>query len=355
MIGTLRLNLTLALAITFSVAQTFAQSPPATLPAPTPVSTENNPLPGLPQPPDQPASLFAPPTGPACTPVPSPLPYFEPDERLDPPRLPQPGWFTDIEVAVVDPHVKNKLVDTVTVGAATDTVTLQNGRVDWTAAPRFEVGYRLESGFGEFILGYQFMVSSGSETAAALDAAGTLTSRLNIQTVDLDYASSEWSLWPCWDMKWRFGMRLESIFFDSRLVEPFAAAAAGSGTFAEQDSSWFMGAGPHWGLELARTWHEYGLALFSRVDGWISLGRITQDFIADTTTGTGLTEDVRSQAVVQLTVDAGLRWRPPSNHYLSGFVGYHYEYWWNAGRDSSTLSRGEIDDQGFIVQFGINY
>src|SRR5262249_55901646 len=110
--------------------------------------------------------------------------------------------------------------------------------------PGFEVGYQLPSGFGEFVFGYRFLATSGTEQVLAFDHPATLDSRLEMHVFDLDYASREWSLWPDCGMKWRFGLRLASIYFDSHLGEPFAEAAASHGFFAEQDSNLFVGFGP---------------------------------------------------------------------------------------------------------------
>ena len=94
-----------------------------------------------------------------------------------------------------------------------------------------------------------------------------------------------------------------------------------------------------------------GLSLFAKTDFWISLGRIRQGFFeVQTAPGLPATEETRdssSQAVPVLDLEAGLRWQPPSMPAAAFFLGYQYEYWWNAGRFSLTPdSRGELYDQG---------
>ncbi len=84
------------------------------------------------------------------------------------------------------------------------------------------------------------------------DAPAVLKSRLDLNIVDLDYISRELSLWPKWDMTWRFGGRTGWIYFDSRADEPFAAAAAGSGVFEQRTSDSFVGFGPHGGVVVDR-------------------------------------------------------------------------------------------------------
>src|SRR5208282_3982273 len=137
------------------VPHAAAQAPQA-VPAPSSPSAIEavfpNPLPGLPRPGDTPASLMAPPA-PTSAPVDLSAPYFQPDPLLDPPQLPQPGWFTGLDLAVVGPHVKNRLTDTVQVGTRpTDTVHAPTADLDWTVAPDVELGYRLPAGFGAFAL-----------------------------------------------------------------------------------------------------------------------------------------------------------------------------------------------------------
>jgi hypothetical protein len=320
-----------------------------------------DPLPGLPRPPDQPRSLLLPPT-PMSLPPPVPGPYFEVDPLLDPPELPPPGWFTNLEAGVVGPHVKNKVtLDNALPGGAS--LRLPSASLDWTVSPRVAVGYRLPAGFGEISLGYRFLASEGTGTTLGQDSLATLRSRLDLNLIDLDYASREFSLWPCWEMTWWFGLRWAYVYFDSRADEPFAAAATGSGIFETRTSNSYVGFGPHAGLGLERNLGETGLAVVGRVDGWISLGRIRQGFFETSTTpgpnGLPLAGETRlssSQAVPSINVQLGLGWQPPGWCHTHVFAGYVYEYWWNAGRESSTLdSRGEVSDQGILFRAEFNF
>jgi hypothetical protein len=299
----------------------------------------------------------------ACDPLPGP--YFERDGLLDPPQLPPPGWFAGVEFELVKAHVKNRLMGMVQIGTnAPDTVQLESASLDWTVAPRFEVGYRLPSGFGEFALAYRFFSSQGTSVFPAVDAPADVQSRLAVSMVDLDYVSREYSLWSRWDMKWRAGLRIVSIYFDSRADEPFDLAAAGSGVFEQRTSNSFVGFGPHVGLELARRFEQSGLALVGRIDGGGQLGRIRHGFFEVSTTAgpdgqllTGETRLSGSQDVPVLSWQLGLSWQPPGPRYqdVHFFLGYHYEYWWNVGRLSSTTSRGEMSDQGIFMWAEFNF
>jgi hypothetical protein len=323
-------------------------------------------LPGLPRPPDAPASLLKePPAAPPYTCDPLPGPYFEHDPMLDPPFMPQPGWVFDVELGIVGPHVKNRLRDIVQVGTAPpDTLHLPSATLDWTVAPRVEAGYRLPSGFGEFVFAYRFLSSEGTGTFLGPDALSTVKSRLDINVVDLDYASREFFTlqWPYVGMKWRFGLRWADAFFDSRSDEPFAAAATGTGVFERRTSNNFWGIGPHLGLELTRHLHQWGLDVVGRIDAATLLGRIHQDFFEESTTPIGngqlLAGNTRlsvSQDVPMIYAFIGLGWRPPSCPCLSVYAGYEYEYWWNLGRNSNTTSRGELSDQGVLLQAAFNW
>src|SRR5208283_3807861 len=116
MVRTIRLLLVLVLwADTLAI---FAQAPapPAAPPAPVPGSAQPDLLPGLPHPPEEPRSLMWPPVQPGPSPVPLPGPYFEQDPLTDPPQLPAPAWFAGVDLDITQPHVRNKLINTVTVG-----------------------------------------------------------------------------------------------------------------------------------------------------------------------------------------------------------------------------------------------
>ena len=321
-------------------------------------------LPGFPQTPDQPASLYAP-SSPTFTCDALPGPYFDCDPRVDPPVLPQPGWFADVEVSVLLPHVVNDMHDAVTVNGATSRVQLPGGTLDWTGAPRVELGYRLPEGFGEIALAYRFLGAQGTGTAsgpfAAPDAPGSLLTRLDIQTADLDYASNELSICTWW-MKWRLGLRGADLYFDSQVDEPLAAAAAGSGVFERRDTNNYWGIGPHGSLEIERRLTDWGLMAIGRLEGSILLGRIDQGFFETSTARgaggqflTGQTLESNAMAVPELEGNIGLGWRPPSCPALRVFAGYEYEHWWDVAHMPNTGSVGEVYNQGVLLRADFNY
>jgi hypothetical protein len=228
------------------------------------------------------------------------------------------------------------------------------------------VGYRLASGFGAFGLSYRFLATDGTAIGAGPDGPAALKSRLDFHVIDLDYISREFSVWPnaeAWKMQFRFGLRWASIYYDAASLEPFDAAASGSGVFSARATNRYVGFGPHVGVELARQLDWRGFSVVGRIDGWISLGRIRQGFFEESTMlgagglPTGAVNQVSSsQAVPSLNLQVGISYQPPACTNWEFFLGYQYEYWWNVGRLSSTLnSRGELSDQGITFRAAFNF
>jgi hypothetical protein len=360
MLRAIRVSLALALVVgSLAVSKGLAQAPSG---SPAPVSGEPEILRALPRPPEQPASLLAP-ARPVAQLPPLPGPYFEDDPRLDPPYWPQPGWFADVDFLIAKAHVKNRLVGSVQIGDnPADTVHVPGAVLDWTVSPRFEMGYRLASGFGAFALSYRFLATSGAEVGPGPDGVAALKSQLDMHIIDLDYISREFSLWPEWEMQWRFGLRWASVYFDARSEEPFDMAAAGSGIFAARTTDRFVGFGPHVGGQLVRHLAQPGLSLVGQSDLWLGLGRIRQGFFEESTTLgpnglplNGESHDSSSQTVPALNLLVGLSYKPPSLRDLEFFLGYQYEHWWNVGRFSKGASRGELSDQGVLLRAAFNF
>jgi hypothetical protein len=331
----------------------------------TPKSYDYNPLPDLPRLAEAPASLLAPaPAAPPYSCAPLPGRYFERDPLWDPPELPQPGWVAELDLTALKPNVKNHLSGMVQIGAnAPDLVNLPSAPLDWAAAPHVLVGYRLPCAFGAIALGYRGFASQGTSAFAGVDGPATLSSRLELNQIDLDYLSHEVSLWPWWEMQWHVGLRLSYVYFDSRSDEDLATAAAGSGVFEQRESNSYWGIGPHAGVELQRHIGTRGLAFFAGVDVASLIGRVRQGFFETSTTTdvngqflTGESRNSGSQAVPVINFQVGLNWQPPQLPNLSFFGGYVYEYWWNVGRLSTTPdSRATMKNQGIMVRAAFNY
>jgi hypothetical protein len=264
-----------------------------------------------------------------------------------------PGWFTELEVSVVGPHLMNRLVAPVTIdGYAPDTVHLPTADLDWTGMPRFELGYRFPGAWGEISASYRLLVTEGNATLSNFDidgGDGFLHSRLNMNVLDLDYGSREFSLDRHWDMRWKVGVRLANVFFDSRAT----------GWYLEQrTANHFIGAGPHVGLELNRTFDVPGLGVYGRVDGSAPIGQVHQSFeetvvFNDGTEIGGATDQSGTKAVPTLGIQFGMAWVPYRFGTWSRFTfGYEFERWWYLGEVGD--SRAELTTQGifFRGEFG---
>jgi hypothetical protein len=295
--------------------------------------------------------------------VKQPGPYFRPDRRLDPPDLPAPGCFTDLEVGILGPHFRDHLNGMVQLPgqgkkAMPDSVHVPGADLDWTVAPRVGLGYRLPSGFGEFVLDFRPLASQGFGSLPVTGGTTALSSHLDLNEIDLDYASREFLLlnWPYCYLKWRFGLRLDYFYYDALAEGPAGAAGGGGTTFAARETDSYVGVGPHYGLTFTRPLGCTGLSLVGQADSAINIGRIRQGFFEDGATKGGLpavgeTHVSSSQAVYMVNAQLGLGWQPPGYQNFRLFVGYEYEYWWNLGRLSTTpTSRGELSDQGVLLR-----
>jgi hypothetical protein len=350
-----RATLVLLVMVLFSdraMAQAPANPPPAASPAVAEI------LSSLPKPPDEPRSLFSPalPEGPPHSIVPDH--YFQEDPLLDLPQLPAIGWFAGAEASLVGPHVKNELTNSVPFARPVeDTIALQSAQLDWTVSPRFDLGYRLPSGFGEFSLGYRFLASQGAESSEQLLGPATLSSLLDINSFDFDYSSWEICISDNWKMKWTIGGRLAFLYFSSQANQAFALPGSPDYFLDQRTTNFFAGFGPHAGLELTRQWRGTGLSLIGRADFATILGRVHQSFLEASSitppTSPFASSELHvsgSQDVPMVTADAGIGWQPPAYPFAQFFVGYHFEYWWNAGRLSTSASRGEISDEGVTLR-----
>ena len=328
-------------------------------------TTEPDPLPGLPRPPDQPGSLLQPaPTTQLYADPELQSPYLAYDPRLDPVELPHPGWIFDVETGILGANVISRLGQTTTPMPGVAPVPM--AALNWNVSPRIELGYRLPSGFGEFDFAYRYLWADGTGSTAAgsiasPDGAAALVSHLNMSVWDLDYANHETSLWPTWDMKWRIGVRAADIAFDSTATETIAAASAGSGIYARGVECDFGGIGPHAAVELKRRPNSWGLGLVAKVECAVLFGEAHQQFTQAPTTGpASVTDFSNPEGVPEVSGFVGLDWHPRCSPSLDLLLGYSGEYWWNVGRISnpdiySGQSAGEVVAQGVVLRLECNY
>jgi hypothetical protein len=334
-----------------------APSPPANPTAPgavpslpAPVYVPGNPGP-LPPPP--PGGLVAPPPGGYFQDRNGPL--LRGDPLLDRPLSPPPGWFSNLEINLLGPHVSNQLSSPVAIGGIVDTVALPGAPLDWVGSPRIEVGYRMPQGCGEFLVGYQSLVSSGKAIALDFEGAGNdgfLKSRLNMNVVDFLYGSREYSLAPGWDLDWRIGARLATVYYDSRAV----------GVFLEQsESSNFIGAGPIAGVEVGRHFVDCpAVAVFGRLQGALLVGNVHQAFAESvdfTSLGGsvfgGATDHNSTQVVPVLEFQLGVSYTPPWEGRWARFAfGYEFQQYWGIGQAAGSHADLQTNGVFFRAELG---
>lgn len=228
--------------------------------------------------------------------------------------------------------------------------------------PELEAGYRLPEGFGELAFNYRCLDSSGTTLYPGLDNVASLHSRLDVNILGLDYESREFSMIYGWGMKWRVGVQLTYIYFDSLASQSAGAAAAVGGILSEHETNSYVGGGPHAGLELSHGMGWDGLSVLGRMNVYDNIGRIRQGFFADTLalgvvgepqTGDGSLSS--SQAVAEAQGQLGIAWQPPQWENVRLFCGYEIDYWWNVGRFSLTTSRAQMYYQGVMLQTQIDF
>jgi len=291
-------------------------------------------------------------------PVPNDRPFQGGDPQLDLPDFPPPGIFATVEMGLIRPHFANRLNGAVGLGGGrADVVAVPAADLDWTVAPRFELGYRIPDGAGELLLSYRFLISQGQADVLSDEGPLHLKSRLDTNVFDFDYANRD-PLLTHWEMRWRAGVRLAFFYFDSQDDRPMPAALLARAPLQQGDTSRFIGAGPHAGMELFRRFDIPGLAFYAAVDGAGMYGRVHQTFEesfpdsgpASFSYGTY----GKSQGVGMIGAQLGLNWAPPRNTALRFFLGYQWQYWMQVGRDDNTAplkgSMGELIENGIFFR-----
>jgi hypothetical protein len=357
-----------------------------TIPEPLPASPYaglgSGVLQALPRPLDVPGSLFAPAQPPSTGAMPINSPYLVADPFLDPPEFPQPGWFAGAEAQIVKPHLitqysnsvfPGKVVHDTTgnfpFGGNSTVVNLPSANLNWTAAPRVFLGYRLPAGFGEFMVAWRHLGTTGSGSVPDTNGPVSLNTRFALDMIDLDYNSRELSLWPLWDMKWTVGLRTLFLFDDSQATQPFGQAAGSNNIVFARQSSNLFGIGPHAALELNRRLGESRWSLYFRNDFGGVFDYVNEAWLtASTTHGAngrplpGQTLAFGHQASPMYTGRLGLTWKADDSNFMRLFVGYQYDVIWDLNRIQqsngtgfSPPSLGQFWDQGIVLQAAFRF
>jgi hypothetical protein len=296
------------------------------------------------------------PAPPACAPYEDhngPLLWGDP--LLDQPALPQPGWLASVEVGAVLPVFRaGPFTFPVPVGGTSINVSPPLTGLNWTAAPKFDFGYRLPAGFGDLLASYRFVTSQGSGIQPGFGPSGGLAlvrSRLDFNVLDLLYASHESALGPNWDMRWDVGARLANLYYDTQ------ASAPG---LAQRGSTHYFGGGVKGGLGIRRILRSVpGLTYGGRVDTAYLLGQNRQKFSevispAGAPPVGGADGFHAGQAVTVVALEASVSYAPGWQGGRSRLeAGYRYEHWFSIGE--AFLNRGDLELQTFFVRWAYNY
>jgi hypothetical protein len=290
------------------------------------------------------------------------------------------GWFGTVETAVVHPFVHSLLNSGTSLGIFATPVQTPYAQGGVAAMPRVEVAYRWAQGLGEVRASFRFLSSSGTRTDGMFDAAGpgTITSRLDLDVFDLDFACTEFMpirvprinplllipghlglndhpeddpTFPPLLMRWSAGARVANVYFDSQ----------GTGALvSERIMNNFKGGGMHMAVEFTKAMPWNPLSAYLRIDGAGVLGNTSQTFSRTAMTPGGPTVSGSSGVsrlalgVPVLSVQAGMSWVPPWRERtirVSG--GYQYEQWWYLGQTSSSLA--ELTLQGMFLKGEVGF
>lgn len=268
-----------------------------------------------------------------------------------------PGWFVNLEVGLVKPHIDSKISSVTPLRESfTDPVQLPFAALHWTASPRVEIGYRLEEGRGGLRAGYRSIVAEGSEMLPQFDPQGLgfLKCRLNVNVIDLDYVSGEWlvNYGPdlLRDLRWAFGVRLLSAYLDSRDHV--------NSILDQRESSSFVGAGPRTQVEWSHALSASPLYLHVKVEASGVLGGTRQNFAeirldGETPLGAARRIGPQGDGVGILGTEAGLSWIPNHNDFFRLVAGYQFERFWNLGRTDD--SNADLTIQGIFWRAELSY
>jgi hypothetical protein len=275
------------------------------------------------------------------------------DPILDDSPVAGPGFFTNVELFFIRPHLNSNLTGNVTVSAAqTDTVNLQiSGSMGTTVSPRFEVGYRLPEQLGEFLIGYRFETFQRNSIPAD-DVAER--DRFAMNLIDLDWGS--WQPFglqlPGWNIRFNVGIRVGTIYYDTK--QDFAGVLPAPGVVEQRASNYFAGVGPESGLDLSREILIPGLAIVGRVSGTDMFGDLHQVFSETTGAGT-FSSGFRNQvSIPNLTLQAGLSYTMPEWNYSRILLGYVWEEFWQLGRLGFS-GNGDLLNRGLFLRAEFNF
>ena len=277
--------------------------------------------------------------------------------------------FLRAETALVFPHLSSLLQAPITLAPSESSasVSLTNAHLDPTVSALVQVGaFRFGPEYGELSLTYRFMASQGKELLqeSSLPGLAQVTSRLNLNSLDLDYLHRDCPVGWNTLLTWYVGARVQVVYFDT---------GAQTTTLQQTANNDFYGAGPHAGLTLSHplplelldgaVGHP-AISLFGRFDSAVVVGyNTTQNFTEFGTAANG--EAVfagftpgsagpgvafNQQAVTvspSFAVQVGLSGMLPLCPGLGFRGGYQFEQWYQLGAVGA--SHGSLNASGMFL------
>lgn len=270
-----------------------------------------------------------------------------------PPSLPT-AFFADVAVDILKPHLKAALSNSAFFpdGSQT-TVRPPTTPVDWTAAPRFEFGWRAPNSLGQFAVWYRGFSTDGRQDAIALDGTPfALRTRLTLNEAAFDYGTVPYAFAPRWSIQARIGIAGADVFFDNQAVSHSRTLYA---------SNNYYGGGPHGRLTLLRHIGLVpGLDLYGMADLIVMEGQIHQRFREDDLSPDGSIREGsfvqrKTQTVPIFTMQVGLSYVPPNLNRWRFTLGYEFEEWWFVGQIDMLDSRGQFYTNGVFLKAMVSF
>jgi hypothetical protein len=279
----------------------------------------------------------------------------EPEALPIPPAgLPRRGWYTDLEFTVLGPFLNGQLApqpaDNARLGG---NFPLWRATLNGTVAPEIAVGWRADNGLG-FRASYR-SIATDSYTGNPYDStvydptSGTsFASRLDVNVIDLDFTGAPVEFWTRWRASWLAGVRWASVYMDDLAAGP---------VFTQHASSFFSGAGPHFGAGLEYFFRPR-MSIYTRADGAVLVGHVKQTFSTAYDDGTVSCFDQVGQsttrAVPVVRAQVGMSWYPwPERRYSVFQFGYQFEQWWAVG--TAGASTTDLTTHGAFFRWQIQF
>ena len=242
------------------------------------------------------------------------------------------GWFTELELTAANATMSNRMQSEAFLGP--NAISVPSAPLDWTAMPKFTLGYRLPEGRGELSASYRFLISQGDGSLA--NNQGTDSSRLQFHVLDLDYGLSDLFPNDLWlvprQIRITAGVRVAGI--------DYKTSAMGVGNPGQTASNTFYGAGPRLSFETLYPIASSRWTLFGKLDTAGVIGTDRQTFTQSsggvTTTGVS---NPSTTATPVLGLRAGVNWLPNwggGNVKMS--AGYQWERWYDLGIDTTSYN-----------------